>query len=127
MGDVVFGASRIRSRGDAVTSPSIAVGVGVGGVIGLVVTVRVGAANSTVKGTSPDSPDASSHDSGRVAVCSTNAPQLPGHRSIVSLTVKVMLVVMVIVPSEFLVTVAVPTAVRLSSNGAGCAPTGVVS
>src|SRR4051794_22640104 len=48
------------------------------------VTDEAGAGNSISNGTSPDRPVASNRDNGIVASCSVIAPQLPGHRSIVS-------------------------------------------
>ena len=72
IGAEVPGALRIRSR-DAVMSPSIGPlgvggaddgGVGAGGAVGCATTVRGGAMNVTMNGTSPETPLASNCDIG---------------------------------------------------------------
>ena len=83
---------------------------------------------STVNGTSPATPLASRRDIGNVASCSlitpTSEPQLPGHRSTVSITRKCSVGVTVIEPLGLRIRVAVTSVrMRASSAGLGVAPT----
>ena len=93
-------------------------------------TAKAGCATvkSTVNGTSPETPLASSRDIGIVASCSlmtpTSEPQLPGQRSTVSMTRKCSVGVTVIEPFGLRMNVAVTSRrMRASSAGLGVAPT----